>query len=123
MVSIVALPYASTHSNHAGSPFVHRVLRALVEVEGGAEEARAVAQLIPDGIPQLWHGCGAQTWKVISAVGAAGIDVEERLAVLTLRGSDLAKRRCAHAHTACRAQDQLLLAIPQSQFRSRLRPV
>lgn len=61
----------------ARSPFAHRVLRALVEVEveGGAEEARAVAQLIPHGIPQLWHGYGAQTWEVISAAGAAGIDV------------------------------------------------
>jgi uncharacterized protein (DUF849 family) len=59
----------------ARSPFVHQVLRALVEVEGGAEEARAVAQLIPDGVPQLWHGYGARTWEVISAASAAGIDV------------------------------------------------
>jgi uncharacterized protein (DUF849 family) len=58
----------------ARSPFVHQVLRALVEVEGGAEEARAVAQLIPDGVPQLWHGYGEKTWEVISAAGAAGID-------------------------------------------------
>jgi uncharacterized protein (DUF849 family) len=59
----------------ARSPFVHQVLRALVEVEGGAEEARAVAELIPDGVPQLWHGYAEQTWGVISAAGAAGIDV------------------------------------------------
>ena len=59
----------------ARSPFAHRVLRALVEVEGGAEEARAVAQLVPDGVPQLWHGYGAQTWEVISAAGTTGIDV------------------------------------------------
>src|SRR5947209_8051213 len=59
----------------AGSPFAHRVLRALVEVEGGADEAQAVAQLIPDGVPQLWHGYEDRTWEVISAAGAAGIDV------------------------------------------------
>ncbi len=59
----------------ARSPFAHQALRALVEVEGGAEEARAVAQLIPDGVPQLWHGYGEQTWAVISAAGAAGVDV------------------------------------------------
>ena len=29
-------------------------LRALVEVAGGAEEARQVAALVPDGVPQLW---------------------------------------------------------------------
>jgi uncharacterized protein (DUF849 family) len=57
------------------SPFVHQVVRALVEVDGGAAEARAVAQLIPDGIPQLWHGYGEQTWEVIAAGAAAGKDV------------------------------------------------
>src|SRR6266513_2697020 len=35
------------------SPFSHQVLRALVEVEGGVEEARAIAERIPDGIPQV----------------------------------------------------------------------
>jgi uncharacterized protein (DUF849 family) len=59
----------------ARSPFVHRVLRALVEVDGGADEARAVAQLIPDGVPQLWHGYGQRTWAVLSAGAAAGHDV------------------------------------------------
>jgi len=59
----------------ARSPFVHQVVRALVEVEGRIEAARAVAQLIPDGVAQLWHGYGAQTWEVISGAGAAGIDV------------------------------------------------
>ncbi len=59
----------------AGSPFAHQALRALVEVDGGAEAARAVAQLIPDGVSQLWHGYGEQTWEVISAAGAIGIDV------------------------------------------------
>lgn len=58
----------------AGSPFVHQVLRALVEVEGGAEEARAIAQLLPPGIPQLWHGYGAATWEVVAAA-PAGADV------------------------------------------------
>jgi len=59
----------------ARSPFAHRLLRALVEVDGGAEEARAIAQLIPAGIPQLWHGYGERTWEVISAGAAAGHDV------------------------------------------------
>jgi uncharacterized protein (DUF849 family) len=59
----------------ARSPFVHRVLRALVEVEGGVEEARAVASLIPDGVAQLWHGYGARTWEVVAAGAAAGHDV------------------------------------------------
>jgi uncharacterized protein (DUF849 family) len=58
-----------------GSPFVHQVLRVLVEVDGGAAEARAIARLIPDGVPQLWHGYGELTWDVVSAAAAAGIDV------------------------------------------------
>lgn len=57
------------------SPFAHRVLRALVEVDGGPEDALAIAALIPDGVPQLWHGSGARTWEVISAAAAAGVDV------------------------------------------------
>ena len=57
------------------SPFAHQILRVLVEVEGGAEDAVAIAELIPDGVPQLWHGTGERTWEVISAAGAAGIDV------------------------------------------------
>lgn len=56
----------------ARSPFAHRVLRALVEVDGGADEARAIGQLIPDGVPQLWHGYGERTWEVLSAAAAAG---------------------------------------------------
>ena len=59
----------------AGSPFTHQVTRALVEVDGGVAEARAVAELIPDGVPQLWHGYGERTWEVISAAAAAGFDV------------------------------------------------
>ena len=57
------------------SPFAHRILRAVVEVDGGAEDARAIAELIPPGVAQLWHGRGARTWEVISAAAAAGIDV------------------------------------------------
>ncbi len=59
----------------ARSPFTHQILRALVEVDGGAEQARAIARLIPQGIPQLWHGEGRRTWEVLSAAAAAGIDV------------------------------------------------
>jgi uncharacterized protein (DUF849 family) len=59
----------------ARSPFVHRAVRALVEVDGGVEEARALAQLIPDGVPQLWHGYDERTWEVVSAGAAAGVDV------------------------------------------------
>jgi uncharacterized protein (DUF849 family) len=59
----------------ARSPFTHRVVRALVEVDGGVDEARAIAQLIPDGVSQLWHGHGERTWEVISAATAAGLDV------------------------------------------------
>jgi uncharacterized protein (DUF849 family) len=59
----------------AGSPFAHQLVRALVEVDGGAGDARMIAALLPDGIPQLWHGYGDLTWEVISAAGTAGIDV------------------------------------------------
>jgi uncharacterized protein (DUF849 family) len=59
----------------AGSPFTHQVLRVLVEVEGGAEEARAVARLIPKEVSQLWHGYEERTWEVLSAGAAAGFDV------------------------------------------------
>jgi uncharacterized protein (DUF849 family) len=57
------------------SPFAHQILRALVEVDGGPEDARVIAELIPPGVAQLWHGFGGRTWEVISAAGAAGIDV------------------------------------------------
>ena len=58
----------------ARSPFVHQVVRALVEVDGGAEDARAIAELIPAGVPQLWHGYGERTWEVLAAAQAAGVD-------------------------------------------------
>ena len=57
------------------SPFVHQVLRVLVEVEGGADDARAVARLIPGGVRQLWHGYEDRTWEVLSAGAMAGHDV------------------------------------------------
>jgi len=57
------------------SPFAHQILRALVEVDGGAQDAAAISELIPSGVPQLWHGAGERTWKVIAAAAAAGIDV------------------------------------------------
>lgn len=59
----------------ARSPFTHQLLRSLVEVERGVEDARAIAQLIPEGVPQLWHGYGERTWEVVAAGAAAGHDV------------------------------------------------
>jgi uncharacterized protein (DUF849 family) len=59
----------------ARSPFGHQLVRALVEVDGGADEARAVAALIPAGVPQLWHGYGERTWQVLCAAVAGGVDV------------------------------------------------
>jgi uncharacterized protein (DUF849 family) len=59
----------------ADSPFAHRLLRALVEVEGGADDASAVAALVPAGVPQLWHGFDAGTWDVVAAGAAAGHDI------------------------------------------------
>jgi uncharacterized protein (DUF849 family) len=58
-----------------GSPFAHQILRALVEVDGGAQDAQAIGELIPKGLAQLWHGFGQRTWEVISAAATAGIDV------------------------------------------------
>jgi uncharacterized protein (DUF849 family) len=69
----------------ADSPFAHQLVRALVEVDGGAADAQAVAALIPGGVPQLWHGYGHLTWEVIAAAGPAGHDVRVGLEdVLTL---------------------------------------
>jgi uncharacterized protein (DUF849 family) len=67
------------------SVFAHQVLRALVEVDGGVADARAIAQLVPNGVPQLWHGYGHMTWEVVTAGAAAGHDVRVGLEdVLTL---------------------------------------
>jgi uncharacterized protein (DUF849 family) len=75
----------------ARSPFAHQLVRALVEVDGGVEEARAVAQLVPAGVPQLWHGYGARTWQVVAAGAASGHDVRVGLEdVLTLPNGDAA---------------------------------
>ena len=63
----------------AHSPFTHQVLRALVEVDGGAEDARAISELIPDEIPQLWHGYEHRTWEVLRAGAAAGHDARAGL--------------------------------------------
>lgn len=75
----IAIEAGLTTAAHAEelrrSPFAHQVLRALVEVDGGAAEAREIAELIPPGVAQLWHGSGARTWEVIAAAGAAGVDV------------------------------------------------
>ncbi|MGH2908350.1 MAG: 3-keto-5-aminohexanoate cleavage protein [Solirubrobacteraceae bacterium] len=68
------------------SAFAHQLVRALVEVDGGGEEARAISQLVPDGVPQLWHGCGPLTWEVVRAAAAVGHDVRVGLEdVLTLQ--------------------------------------
>ena len=76
----------------ARSPFTHQVLRALVEVEGGVDEARAIARLVPAGVPQLWHGYDERTWEVISAAATAGVDVRVGLEdVLVLPDGRVAK--------------------------------
>lgn len=75
----------------ARSPFAHQFVRALVEVDGGVQQARAVAQLIAAGVPQLWHGYGERTWEVVSAGAAAGHDVRVGLEdVLVLPDGDVA---------------------------------
>jgi uncharacterized protein (DUF849 family) len=75
----------------ARSPFAHTLVRALVEVDGGVEEARAVAQLVPEGVPQLWHGYGPRTWEVVAAAAAAGHDIRVGLEdTLTLPEGDAA---------------------------------
>jgi uncharacterized protein (DUF849 family) len=69
----------------AESPFTHQVVRALVEVDGGSEEARAISELISDEVPQLWHGYGQRTWEVLRAATDAARDVRVGLEdVLTL---------------------------------------
>jgi uncharacterized protein (DUF849 family) len=87
----------------ARSPFTHQLVRALVEVDGGVEEARAVAQLVPKGVPQLWHGYGHRTWEVIAAGAAAGHDVRVGLEdVLTLPNGDPAASNAELVATAVR---------------------
>jgi uncharacterized protein (DUF849 family) len=80
----------------ARSPFTHQVLRAVVEVEGGADDARAVAERIPDGIAQIWHGTGSGTWEVLTAAAVAGIDVRVGLEdVLVLPDGSIAPDNAA----------------------------
>jgi uncharacterized protein (DUF849 family) len=59
----------------ARSPFAHQVVRALVEVDGGADTARAISERIPVEVRQLWHGYGERTWEVLGAAIAAGHEV------------------------------------------------
>jgi uncharacterized protein (DUF849 family) len=59
----------------ARSSITHQILRALVEVDGGVEEALAVSGLIPGGIPQLWHGFGERTWEILAACRGTEFDV------------------------------------------------
>src|SRR4051812_25639910 len=59
----------------ARSPYNHRIVRALVEVEGGADDARAISALVPAEVSQLWHGYDERTWEVVAAGAAAGHDV------------------------------------------------
>jgi uncharacterized protein (DUF849 family) len=59
----------------ARSSFTHQIVRALVEVDAGVEEARAISALIPQEIPQLWHGYGERTWEILAACRATGFDV------------------------------------------------
>jgi uncharacterized protein (DUF849 family) len=85
------------------SPFAHQLVRVLVEVDGGVEEAQAVAQLVPDGVPQLWHGYGQRTWEVIAAGAAAGHDVRVGLEdVLTLPSGNAAASNAELVATAVR---------------------
>lgn len=87
----------------ARSPFAHQLVRALVEVDGGVEEARAVAQLVPGGVRQLWHGYGDRTWHVVAAGAAAGHDVRVGLEdVLTLPNGDVAASNAELVTTAVR---------------------
>lgn len=75
----------------AASPFTHQVVRALVEVEGGAADAQAISELVSGEIPQLWHGYEGRTWEVVRAGAAAGHDVRVGLEdVLTLPDGRLA---------------------------------
>jgi uncharacterized protein (DUF849 family) len=57
------------------SPFAHRPVRVLVEVDGGVDEARELAALAPAGVPQLWHGQGPGTWEIVAAAAAGEHDV------------------------------------------------
>lgn len=68
----VALASPDDADELARGPFAHQVVRALVEVRGGADEAGAISRRVPDGVPQLWHGYGVGTWDVLAAAVAEG---------------------------------------------------
>ena len=40
-----------------------------MEVDGGAEDAHATAELTPEGVAQLRHGHGERTWEVLTGRG------------------------------------------------------
>ena len=93
----------------ADSPFTHQVVRALVEVEGGAEQAAAISQLVPDAVPQLWHGYGERTWEVVSAAAAAGFDVRVGLEdVLVMPDGQLAADNAELVTAAVELTDRLV---------------
>ena len=92
----------------ARSPFTHQLIRALVEVDGGVPEAHAIAELIPHGIPQLWHGYDERTWEVISAAATAGIDVRVGLEdVLELPDGRIAANNAELVAAALELTDRL----------------
>ncbi len=69
----------------ARSSITHQIIRVLVEVDGGVDEARAVSQLVPAGLSQLWHGYGEKTWEILAASRGSGFDARVGLEdVLTL---------------------------------------
>jgi uncharacterized protein (DUF849 family) len=59
----------------ADSAFAHRLVRVLIEVDAGVDQAHAIAARAPEGVPQLWHGSEDRTWNVVAAGAAAGHDV------------------------------------------------
>jgi uncharacterized protein (DUF849 family) len=92
----------------ADSSFAHQLIRALIEVDAGAAEARAVSELVPPGVPQLWHGYGANTWEVIAAAIAAGHDVRVGLEdVLVLPDGELAASNAQLVMAAVKLTGQL----------------
>jgi uncharacterized protein (DUF849 family) len=85
----------------ARSAFTHQVLRVLVEVDGGVEDARAISELIPKETPQLWHGYGQRTWEVLRAGAVAGHDIRIGLEdALTLPDGRLAADNAELVSTA-----------------------
>ena len=92
----------------ADSSFTHQLIRVLVEVDGGADDARAIARLVPDGIPQLWHGYGEQTWEVLAA--AAMAQVRGVVPLVSSSAARHARQRwaCARTRSVPRAEPDVL---------------